>query len=371
MTQGNTTPQTYANPDIDVFWYYGTTDLKDGQGLCFDNTYATTSTGQTAADPFGGRSRAVALPTTTNCQAFAGWVVGDITAQTGGRQVRVQRAVPDNTVEARVDIATTVNSTYVTASVGTDIAGVALADGRIPGKGRLLALQTVAVKASRTDGTAGPVYNALDATGSITTAGVLTDTAAFTYATEGDRVVIVGAASAAGAAITDGSGGSVLGEYVIGTWTSANQVTLTGYVGDATAIISYVVVRGYPKVLCRCDQDSRESGLVEFIQPIASTAVNPTALVGTTKVCGGTLTAADSTATLADGTLHGQRKIIEEIAALVTNNYVVTVTTGFSFTGLTRTAVATATFDGVSDRISFEWETDGWRLKDFVLDAIA
>jgi len=373
----NSTPKQDVSPKTKKVFFDGNVELMPGTLLCYENDYVTTSTDpdETATGKFGGRSLHVALPSATNCDSVAGWTIGRHGASSNSIQVEIAVAEPGNCCLARVEVASTLNTSFFTPSISPGAYGVAYADGRIPGRGRVRALQTVAVKASRTDATSGPVYDATDATGSITTAGVLTDAGAFTYATEGDRVIILAAATAAGVAVTEDSA-AMAGEYKIGTWTSANVVTVvqtdgTAFVGSATAIISYYVVRGYPTIPVRCDSDGRESHLCEFIQPLASTAVSPTTLVGTTFAAGGTLTAADSTATLANATYVGQRKVIRGVAALVTNNYVVTVTTGFSFTGLTRTAVSTATLDGVGDYAAFIWTGTAWRLEEFVLDAIA
>ena len=49
------------------FIYRGTSALKRGYGMCFELDYLTTTTGQTAADPFGGRGlKEVATPSPTN-----------------------------------------------------------------------------------------------------------------------------------------------------------------------------------------------------------------------------------------------------------------------------------------------------------------
>jgi hypothetical protein len=373
----NSTPKQDVSPKTAKVFFDGNAELFPGTLLCYENDYVTTSTDpdETATGKFGGRSLHVALPSATNCDSVAGWTIGRHAASSNSIQVEIALAEPGNCCLARVEVASTINTSFFTPSISPGAYGVAYADGRIPGRGRVRALQTVNVKASRTDATSGPVYDATDATGSITTAGVLTDVGAFTYATEGDRIIILSGATAAGAAVTE-DGAAMAGEYKIGTWTSANVVTVvqtdgTAFVGSATAIISYYVVRGYPTIPVRCDSDGRESGLCEFIQPLASTAVSPTALVGTTFLAGGTLTAANSTGALADGIQNGQRKIIYDVAVLGTNNYVLSPTNAISFTGLTETTVATATFDGVGDNIVFEWQSAAWRLEGFVLDAIA
>lgn len=374
----NSLPKQSVSPKTASVWFDGNVELLPGTLVCFENDYVTTSTDpdETATGKFGGRSLHVALPSATNCDSVAGWTVSRTAASSDSVQITIAVAEPGNCCMARVEVASTINTSFFTPSICEGAKGVAFCDGRIPGKGRVRALQTVAVKSSRTDATPGPVYDATDATGSITTAGVLTDNGAFTYATEGDRLIILAAASAAGAAITDGGTGTILGEFKIGTWTSANQVTVvntdgSAFTGSDTAIISYYVVRGYPTIPVRCDSDSRESHLVEVVQPLASTAVSPTTLVGTTLAAGGTLTAADSTATLGNGAYIGQRKIVRLVAALGTKNYVVTVTTGFSFTGLSRTSFGTATFDGAGDYFAAVWTGTAWRLEEFVLDAIA
>ena len=373
----NTTPKQDVSPKIKKVFFDGNTELMPGTLLCYENDYVTASTDpdETATGKFGGRSLHAALPSATNCDSVAGWTIGRHAASSNSIPVDIAVAEPGNCCMARVEVASTLNTSFFTPSISPGAQGVAYRDGAIPGRGRVRALQTVLVKASRTDATSGPVYDATDATGSITAAGVLTDVGAFTNATAGDRVIILAAATAAGAAVTE-DGAAMTGEYKIGTWTSANVVTVvqtdgTPFVGSATAIISYYVVRGYPTIPVRCDSDGRESGLCEFIQPLASTAVSPTTLVGTTFLAGGTLTAANSTGVLADGTQNGQRKVISEVAALATNNYALSPTNAISFTGLAETAVATATFDGVGDNIVFEWQSAAWRLEGFVLDAIA
>jgi hypothetical protein len=362
------------NPSTDVFLFTGTSGIKKGTGVCFVDTTVTTEARETATDPYGGRLRRVALPSATNCQKFAGWVINDHNPHVLGNTVRVALAESAAEVEVRAEVPTTYNSTYLTPSINTGAEGVCFIDGGLSGRGRVLAVQSQANKTSATDTTPGPVCQGFDAVGSITTAGVLTHVGKFTYAAAGDRIIILAAAGAAGAAIT----GTVLGEFVIASRDSADQVTLTGYSGSATAIISYYVVRGYPWILARADSETRQTGLCEIIQPLASTAVNPTTAVGTTFNAGGTLTAADSTGTLADAGVNGQRKLIGQLAALVTNNYELTLTSCVAPNGAAMDAVSTVTFDGAGDFALFEWHgtfngvtTGQWVLQNALADAIA
>jgi hypothetical protein len=77
---------------------------------------------------------------------------------------------------------------------------------------------------------------------------------------------------------------------------------------------------------------------------------------GTTILCGGYTMAADSTATLADGTRIGQHKACAALGALTTQDWLLTVTSGIQMDG---SALATLEFDAANDFAELVWSSAG------------
>lgn len=122
--------------------------------------------------------------------------------------------------------------------------------------------------------------------------------------------------------------------------------------------------------------DGQESGLVETITPVDNTAV-PMMVGGVTLITGGiTLGTGNSTASLANGTHVGQRKRIECLGTLTTNDYVVSATssnitaqatspadTSLTVADVTNMAIASISFDAANENAYLEWSGKIWVLR--------
>jgi len=349
-------------------WFGSATTIYDGTLLCYDDDVVTTATGETATDAWGQRLRTVALPVFSNAEDVAGVAYGTWPSKTGGREIEIVPWTPNEACYARVEVAATINATFLTAGIMSGSQGCFYKDGLLPGRGRLKVCETIANATSLTDTTPQPVSNSFTGTGEVTTATLtLTDTAKFTYAAAGDRVIVLGGVQDAAVA-----GNVTPGEYIIASRTSADAVVLTSSPCDTTGTnITYYVVRGHPTALCRMDDDSRETGLIEFVSPIDNAAAQSTLLSGTSFVCAGeTLTTGDSTATLADHTNIGARKIFWCLGTLTTKDYVVTVTSGAVIdgsdaSGITLNLPNTITMDAAGEFGALEWRQAKWYFTAF------
>jgi hypothetical protein len=74
---------------------------------------------------------------------------------------------------------------------------------------------------------------------------------------------------------------------------------------------------------------------------------------GTTILCGGYTMAADSTSTLADGIIEGQKKAIAGLGTLTTKDWVLTVTSGLQKDG--STALASFAIDAAEEEAVLQW----------------
>ena len=100
---------------------------------------------------------------------------------------------------------------------------------------------------------------------------------------------------------------------------------------------------------------------LQLLTPVAAGAAILLAPAGMTLINGGTVNDANITATLADGTVIGQRKAVR-ITTTVGNskNFVLTVTTGVQLNG--STALATITFNTAAEQSILEWTGGHWKL---------
>lgn len=332
-------------------WFSGSTALVKGQGLCYDRDYTTTATGQTATDAYGGRDNIVAVPASGNNMDFAGVTVRAYAAKTGGQVVEIFE--PGSICEILVGQDTTNGTTLLTCSADSVDAGRFTLQG-LPGKGTAKALQTVA---------SGNLFESF--TGAATAAysgGVTTITATGigtacgyggTFVTGARLVVLGGADDTTGGDASSGEMATV-GTYTILTAPTADTVTIATDIGDVD-ITCYVLPADDVYCLAYLYEDG-ESGLTEFVSPQDATAV--TMMVGGTSfVCGGYTMAADSTDTLADGTINGMQKRIVGLGALLTQDYLVTVTSGLQ--GDVSSALASLEFDAAGDQATLEWNGSG------------
>jgi len=344
-------------------WFSGSTALKKGQGVCFDRDYTTTVDGQTATDPFGGRDSIVQVPASGNNMAFAGVVSQDYAANAAGQMIEIYE--PGGVAEILLGADTVVGTTLLTCSADSVDAGRFTWQG-LPGRGTALALETNAsgAKFASIDGSATAAYAASVTT--VTATGIGTASAA------GDRLVVLGGAddTAGGDAATGEM--AVVGTYTIVTAPTANTVTIAEDIGDVD-IACYVLGSEEQYALAYLF-DGSESGLTEFISPQDAVAV-ASMVGGTTFICGGYTMAADSTFTLADGTINGMQKRFVCLGALTTQDYLVTVTSGLQ--GDVSTALASLEFDAAGDQATLEWNGSGgastgsWVIKHLAGAAVA
>lgn len=149
--------------------------------------------------------------------------------------------------------------------------------------------------------------------------------------------------------------------------TGTGAFGLAGFTGRGSAKLLQTIDGSSTAALCLVElMDGVESGLVEVIQAVSATAVTPM-VGGVSRMTGGITIATDSTATLANGTILGQRKAIYLIGALTTGNYVVTVTSGLALkpagTGFDGwQTLASLTFDDIADYSNLEWNGVAWLL---------
>jgi len=351
-------------------FYRGTEAVVKGRAFCYDHDYVTTTTGETATDPWGARMKIVTKPDSTNNLYFAGVAVRSQPANSAGQWVELW--TPGSTCLIQADLATVIGTTYLTAECTVD--GIWFKPG-FHGRGTAQVLETNAVVTGTTDTRAAEVdISGLDGTGVYTalTQG-LADVAGFTDAVVGDRVVILAGS------LTGGTAVSTPMETTIATKTSADAVILTDAINAANLqSVTYYVVRGYPLVLASL-QDGPESGLCQYFAPIAA-ADTQEMVGGVTFICAATLTAADGTFTLADGIREGLLKGYYELGTLTTNNYVVTCTSAIQgvLHATPSTALATMTFDTIGSVSLLEWfgnlgpaTTGLWELKRNIATVIA
>jgi hypothetical protein len=325
-------------------------------GLCYDLDIVTTTTGETATDAWGRRGNSIAVPDSTNNLAFAGVASQNYTAKANGQLIDFY--MPGGMAEIAVGVDTVINSTMLTCSVNSADAGRFTLQG-LPGRGSALALQTLA---SATGGDlAHQNFAGTATTGWSSPSLTITSTGIGTACGFGDSsidpteyvvVVLGGADDAAGGDATTGELATT-GAYAVVTAPTADTVTIATDIGDVDATI-YVIKNTYPTVLAYLF-DGEESGLQEVITPQDATAVQ-SMVGGTTILCGGYTMAADSTATLADGTRIGQHKAFAALGALTTQDWLLTVTSGLQMSGA---ALATLEFDAANDFAELVWSSAG------------
>lgn len=325
-------------------WFSGSTALKKGMGVCYDLDYYTALSGQAVTDAWGRRGNVVAVPDTANNLAFAGVTTQAYPAVTGGQKIVIN--TPGSICEVAVGLATVINSTRLTCSVNSADAGRFTLQG-LSGRGTALALQTKA-KATGADIT----FSSLDGTATFATA-TITKTGIGTACGYGDStidptefvVVVLGGATAADSetAVT------TKGEYPVLTAPTADTITIGTNIGTS-AITLYVIKNTYPTVLCLLE-DGVESGLQEVLTPKTGVAIQ-NMVGGTTFLCGGMTLASDSTSTLADGLVEGQKKAVCGLGTLGGQDWLLTVTSGLKTVG---TALANIEIDAAGEHSVLEW----------------
>lgn len=342
-------------------FFTGTTALERGQSLCYDRDRGT------AANVDGTRDQYVELPSSTNNRWFAGVCANDYVANASGQWIEIYE--PGSVCQISTLIATTVASTRLTAMAGggNAAAGKFVPIG-LPGRGSALALQTVAVVTGPTDYSVAPISNSLDGSATYTSASLtVTKTGAFanvpaTANLQGNEYIVV----LAGAQDNVGSGASITptaGRYLISSKTSDDAVVVSSAIATANCDIAFYCVRGNPLVLAQLDEGP-ESGMVQYLSLYtdgSGTTAVAAMVGGETRIFGGfDLDVGDTVDTLADGDQPGLLKRFHLLAAITTNDHLITVATGVQLDG--STSLGSMEFDGADDRSVLQWFPPHWKL---------
>lgn len=338
-------------------WFEGSTAVRKGMGLCYDIDTTGTGTGETATDGWGRRGNVVAVPTTSNNLAFAGYATQRYAAKTGGQRIDIN--LPGSICDVEVGLASTIYSqsagTFHTVSVNTADAGRSTLQG-LRGRGTAMALQTRAradggdIAFASLDGTATSVW--VDPSLTITKSGIGT---ACGYGdssidpTEFRVVVLGGMDNTTGG---DASSGEVatIGEYAVVTAPTADTITIATDINDCK-ITLYVIKNTYPTILCKTD-DGPESGLQETISPRDAVAAQ-NMVGGSTFLCWGYTVTADSSSTLAAGMVNEQRKLFGCLGTSGGQDWVLTIADGIDH--VDGGQCDTVTFDTQADFLLMEW----------------
>jgi hypothetical protein len=345
------------------FIYHGTAALKRGYGMCFNKAYATTTTGQTAADPFGARGlKEVATPSPTNNMDFAGVLMTNYPADADGKIKIVKLAVPGGCAMVAGIESTVVNETELTFTVPTAAQVVAeyfaqagiFGKAGLPGRGTVRALQTQADADGSPRETAyiGDAAYA-NATGTITASGKFTNVVA------GDVVWIL-----AGGVANVALAGKY---YAIGTPTAnACIISLTpggdAFLGAAAngAKIAIATVPGGEPLTLAYLYDGTESGGCEWDVAVTSGTSAPM-VGGTTNLTAGVTIAVSDVAPLLDGKRIGMLKKFWLGGTTTTGSYVITpASLGLQPDG---TILATVSLKASLGMATLEWTGQKWDCK--------
>lgn len=344
--------------EVGLFVYRGTTPLKKGRGMCYDLDYLTTETGETANDAFGARGLVeIQQPSNANNMAFAGVLTQDYPATPSGKIQLVELYLPGSTCLIDSLAAMTINSTVVTAIADAE-GGIAgrFGPAGFMGRGSALALQTRAV-ADKGDlaevalaGTATAVYSSSTGLTTITLTGIGTACGngdATVDPADYECIVLGGADDATGGDAATGEL-AAKGVYNVSTAPTANTITVVGDTGDCDLTL---VVKKKNALVMAYLFDGEESGLIEYLTPQDGVAVQ-SMVGGVSMICGGYTMAADSTATLADGTRENLMKGIFGLGTLTTKDWIITVTSGMK---ADMTALASLAFDAAAEVAVLKW----------------
>ncbi len=348
-----------------IFIYRGTTALKKGFGMCYDLDYLTTTTKQTATDPFGARGlKEIQVPAVANANRFAGVLTQNYPADANGKVKMVELALPGGCAMVSQRIISTSGLGRITcivdSTVGNGNSGL-FAYGGLPGRGSAVPLQTLAAATSGDlaisdlAGGTTAVYSSstglttITLTGAGTALGYLTETVA---ADGYEMTVLDGATAATGATRANP------GVYPVVNATGTGTFTVTGDTGSVPLTIC-LTKKDLLKMVYL--EDGPESGLADYVTP-SNAAARQFVLNqgGTTFIVGGGITiGGDSTVnTLADpitiGGSHGAvKKAFNVLSTITSNDYIVTVTSGLQAD--IATGMATIVLDTAADEVVLEW----------------
>jgi hypothetical protein len=342
-----------------LFIYLGTAALKRGHGMCFDMDYVTTTTGETATDPFGARGlKVVEVPKNSNNGAFAGVLTRDYPARASGVQM-VELWLPGGCAMVAQRVASTINAGLLTCAVCENDSAVTtllngtFGHGGFPGRGSAIPLETLAAATlgdlalQNIAGTAVSVYSAATGLTTITLAGLGTACGYVSAAVAADdyELNVFGGATAADSTTER----CPSGVYPVVQATGANTITVTGDTGDGALTITVT-----KKNLMRLAylMDGRESGLVDYFLPETGAVRTPILDSGMSIVLGGLTMAADCEPVVNDGTIPGQRKGFYMLATVVTKEVLLNITSAMD--------MAEGTLSTIEMNTAGEWATFEW-----------
>lgn len=349
-----------------LFVYLGTTALKKGFGMCFDMDYYTSTTKETATDPFGARGlKVIEVPSASNSNRFAGVLTQSYPARTSGLQL-VELALPGGCAMIAQRVISTMGLGRVTCVVdstaGNGNSGI-FTWGGLPGKGSALPLQTLAAATSgklalsNDEGTAASVYASGTGLTTITLSGAGTAmgyTSAAVDASDYECTVLEGATA------SEGTTRANLGVYPVVQATGAGTFTVLGDTGDGDLTITLTKKN---LLMLAFLEDEGESGLADFVCGVNGAArqfvLNQG---GTTFICmGGITLSGDCTVnTLADpitiGGSHGAvKKAFNVLSSSGGSDYIVTVTSGMLADKDSPAQLSTIVLDTAKDEVVLEW----------------
>lgn len=338
-------------------FFTGTGALLQGQGVCYERDYVTTSTGETINDSWGLRGNAVGLPDADNCGAFAGVTDQAYAADANGQWITIIE--PGSVAEISIGLTSESSSATVADQTRLTVAGVG-APGTFghegfAGRGSAIALQS-------TDGSHiidSSVDDGWDVHGTNKNQIVDLGSGGFANVSVGDYVYIIGEAHAT---IQNNNAG----RYTVTSVIDSSNITIDS---DLTAVDSKLagfIISGnftIPAYL----EDGPESGCIEYIKSVttgdtASLVLSP---IGKSYFVAATVASANSQETMPAGS-YGQTKAFHCLGAIATSDIEIAFPSGsFQNTVATGTGVALAladiSFDGAGDQ-SYVFNVGGvWR----------
>lgn len=351
-----------------LFIYRGTGALKRGRGMCFDLDYATTETGETATDNYGGRGmKVIEKPSASNRQAFAGVLTQDYSANANGKVTMVELALPGGCALIAQRVTSVINTGLVTCTLGigsaansSDINGL-FGHGGFKGKGSAIPLRTKAaatlggIAFQNISGTAVGTYDSSTGLTTIVLTGAGTALGYVDASIDASdyELTVWGGATAADSTTER----CPSGVYPVVNATGTGTFTVTGDTGNGAMTVN-LVKKDFLMLAYLCDGE--ESGLCDIYIPYsANSTTYISGVTGMSIVLGGLTMGSDDVSDVTDGTMDGQRKGFYMLGTLAGGQEMLwDVTSGFTLSG---TALIGTTLAGLEMSATGEWATMRWR----------
>lgn len=339
--------------------------FRKGTAVCYDRDYATTETGQTAADPWGGRDFRVLPPDETNNMWFAGVLAERVTIPALSSK-SVEIFEPGSICEIALaafgagGTAFTIDSTMVTfGCTGTAATRGLFGRAGLPGRGSAIALETLAGGLAA-GASAAPVAAAYAAAFTVTNKQIAIS-GIEAYAAVDDTVLVLSGA--------EDDGGAGIAPYVtaikeVGT----NYIILDTDPETEDAHVSLYIYRGEPLVQVYL-MDGPQSGGTQFSCPYSAAGRTQAIMVGGTTFIGSGITpSAEPAYTLANPIRGVDRKVFIEDGAMGTHDWTVTVTSGTTAAGA---ALSSFDLDADGDGAHLLWMGNKWVLVGGLVNAVS